>query len=576
MEIAWHLQELADLLEFKGADFFKIKAYRKAADRLAYMEESAEILYQEKKLGLQPGIGKGILAKIEELFIDGKIAQLEELRKEIPIGLLEIITMPGIGIKRAKLFHQKLGITSLEELQQAAKEHRVSTLPGIGAKTELEIMRNAKRVKQRSNRYLLGLAKDLAAEMLRFLHALPEVEQGSVVGSVRRWQETVGDLDLLVSAQDPKAVLDMVASYPRTRDIMQREEDRIRMTTWWGIPVDVLVVSPEQYGYALFWYTGNEGHRQELGSLGLSQGMVITASGMKTSEGQVLDQGMTEEKVYDNLGIRYIPPELREGKGEVTLIQEQGLPQLVTLGDIKGDLHIHTDWSDGTLSILDMMAKAKEKGYQYMAITDHSQSLAIARGLNPQRVLEQYRLIDEINAEQEDFKILKGIEVDILAKGGLDLPDTVLAQADVVIASVHSGFKQDAATMTARILQALENPHVDIIGHPTGRMLGHREPYALDLERIMEVAAQNKKILEINSSPERLDLGAEHIRMAQEYGIRMVINTDAHDVKRMDYMEYGVATARRGWLKREQVLNTLALPDLLALLQNMEVMNGNA
>ncbi|GBF32725.1 DNA polymerase X family [Desulfocucumis palustris] len=566
MEIAWSFYELADLLEFKGDDFFKLRAYRNAAKTIAGLPEPVERLYREKKLAKVPGIGKNILAKIGELVATGKMEKLERLRREIPGGVLEIMALPGVGAKRASIFYQQLGAASLDQLLQAAREHRIRALAGMGAKTELEIVRNIDILRNRAGSFLLGLARQLADELTGFIKMLPEALKVEVAGSVRRWRETVGDLDILVASREPEQVLDAVALYPRTREILERKRNIIKVATWWGIPVEVAVVSPEQFWFALLWNTGSKKHLEQLINLSLSKGFKLEPGGLSGNGHQALIPH-SEGDIYSRLGLQYIPPELREGRGEVEQADAHALPELLENGDIKGDLHLHSNWSDGGNSIGEIAARAREKGYSYIAVTDHSQSLKIARGLTPERLEEQYALIDGLNGEYTDFTVLKGIEVDILAGGGLDLPDQVLETADVVVASVHSGFRQDPETITSRILQAVESEHVDIIGHLTGRMLGQREGYAVDVERVLEAAARHGKIMEINSSPDRLDLNDENVRLAREYGVKIAINTDAHDLKRLDEMEYGVATARRGGLESRDVVNTLELPELLKILR---------
>ena len=567
MEITWSLYELADLLEMQGEDFFKLRAYRNAARTVAGLPEPVEVLYREKRLAAVPGIGKNTQAKIAELLTTGKLEKLEKLRREIPRGLLEIMALPGVGAKRARFLYEQLGAGSLDELQQAARDHRVRTLPGLGAKTELELIRNIDILRNRSGIFLLGLARQLASELLEFIIILPGVGRAEVTGSVRRWRETVRDLNILVSAGDPGQVLEAMAAHPRAKEIIQRRQNIVKVMTWWGIPVDIAAVSPERFIFTRFWHTGSRKHLEELQELAQAKGMELGSEGLFEAAGRVEINIKSEEDIYTLLGLQYVPPEMREGRGEVALALRHELPELLDTGMIKGDLHVHSNWSDGGSTIEELAFRAREKGYSYLAITDHSQSLKIARGLTPERLREQYDLIDRINEKNKDFTILKGIEVDILAQGGLDLQDEVLETADVVVASVHTGFKQDAETITSRILQAVENRHVDIIGHLTGRMIGQREGYAVDVQRVLEAAARHGKIMEINSSPDRLDLNDENVRLAREYGVSIAINTDAHDLKRMDEIEYGVATARRGWLGPGDVVNTLDLPDLLEVLR---------
>lgn len=568
VEVAWAFYELADLLEFKGEDFFKVRAYRRAAKSIAGLAEPAEAMYRNNTLARVPGIGKNILSKIGELVTTGKIEKLENLRREIPRGLLEMMALPGVGPKRAQFLYDQLGVASLEDLQQAAKEGKVRSLPGMGAKTELEIIRNIDTLKNRSGRFLLSVARELAAELTGFIKVLPGVERVEVTGSVRRWREMVGDLDLLVAAGDPEPVLDALTAHPRTRETIYRKQNAIKVVTWWGIPVEVAVVRPDEFGYALLWSTGSREYIKDLQEFGLNKGLALAPEGICPVNGQtaVLDV-LTEQDIFSHLGLQYIPPELREGEGEIKAASEFSLPALVETGDIKGDLHLHSNWSDGGASIEEIVARAREKGYSYIAVTDHSQSLKIARGLSPGRLREQYRFIDRLNEENKEITVLKGVEVDILARGGLDFPDELLEAADVVVASVHSGFKQDKETITSRILQAVESEHVDIIGHLTGRVLGQREGYAVDVERVFEAAARHGKIMEINASPDRLDLSDKNVRLAGEYGLKISIDTDAHDLKRMDEMEYGVAVARRAWLEPRDIVNTLELPELMKVLR---------
>ncbi|WP_078060826.1 PHP domain-containing protein [Desulfotomaculum copahuensis] len=649
IEIVWQFRELADLLEFKGEDFFKIRAYRQAARIMAGLEEPVEELYRRDALGKLPGIGKNILAKTKELIDTGKMRKLEELRREIPPGLLEIMALPGIGPKRARFLHARLGVTSLDELAEAARQKRVRALKGLGAKTEQDMLRHIEMLRRRSGRILLGVARELAAELADCLREAPGVARVTVSGEVRRWRETVSSITLLAVAAVPGQALETLLHHPRTKEVLAREDHLLRVFTWWGVPVELTVVPEEEYGYALLHDTGSPAHYRHLQQLAAEKGWLLTRRGLagagdggaletdgdwrggvpvagtdasgggKTAgmpatgtdmpavrethgapdNGEAADGGLAhgmpaagnavpgeytaageaktagnwwgglpvaEAAVYRRLGLPPIPPELREDRGEIEAAAAGRLPRLVELGDIKGDLHVHSDWSDGANTIPQLVQRAREKGYHYMAVTDHSRSLNIAHGLSLERLKEQHELIERLNEELEDFRILTGVEVDILTRGGLDYPDEVLEQIDVVVASVHSGFRQDKETLTNRVLDAVKNEHVDIIGHLTGRLLGQREPYALDVERVLEEAGRNGKILEINSSPDRLDLNPEHARLARDCGARLSIDTDAHDLNRLDEMIYGVSVARRAWLEKDDLVNTLELPDLLKVL----------
>lgn len=560
VEVAWIFHELADLLEFKGEDFFKIRAYRNAARVLAGLDTPIEEVWKKGELGKIPGIGKNIAAKINEILTTGRLKKHEELLGEIPPGLLEIMTLPGIGPKRAGMLHQKLGVSTLEELAKAAREGRVRGLPGMGGKTENDIIRNIEMREDRGGRVLLATARELAGEITGFLKLLPGVARVEVGGSLRRWQETVGDIDLVVAATDPGPVIDAAAGHPRIKEVIEKAGSRARLQTNWGIAVDLEVVPEQSFGAALFRSTGSRAHHRRLQEL---------LSGKKGIHFDPDGPGVFREEadLYASLGLPYIPPELREDRGEVEAALADSLPRLLEPGDIKGDLHIHTNWSDGLASIEQVVARAREKGYQYIAVTDHSQSLKIAKGLSLDRLKEQHKKIRSLNETLEDFHIFTGIEVDILPKGGLDCPGEILKEVDLVVASVHSAFKQDRETMTARIISAVENKDVDIIGHLTGRLINHREGYALDVERVLEAAASCGTILEINSSPDRLDLNDINARRAKGKGIKMAVNTDAHDLKRMDEMVYGVSVARRAWLGPEDVVNTMSAEELMQFLR---------
>ncbi|WP_027717714.1 DNA polymerase/3'-5' exonuclease PolX [Desulfovirgula thermocuniculi] len=575
MEISWALRELADILEFLGEDFFKVRAYRRAAKIIAGLERPAEELYRQGTLGKIPGIGRNILAKIGELLTKGEMEKLKALRQEVPAGILEIMALPGIGPRRARFLYEQLGVTSLEELERAAREKKVRALKGMGVKTEMEILRSIELVRRRQGEVLLPLARELARELAECVREAPGVLAVSVAGGVRRWQETVGEILLVAAAKGAEPVLGALAAHKRVREVAWQGNGGIRVQTWWGVPVELRVVKPEEYGVALVKATGSEEHCARLFALARRKGvspedlLFPPAAGDATQPvpefpGAPLPQA--EQEVYRRLGLWPVPPELREGGEELEAAVRPEPPRLIEPGDIKGDLHVHSDWSDGASSILQLVQRAKEKGYRYIAITDHSRSLGVARGLSLERLEEQHRFIRELNEKEKDFRVLTGVEVEILPRGGLDFPEEVLAGADVVVASIHSGFRQDRETITGRLLEAIKNEHVDIIAHPTGRLLGEREAYAVDMERVLEAAAKYGKILEINSSPDRLDLDPHYARLARQYGVKVAINSDAHDLRRLDEVVYGVAVARRAWLSPEDVVNTMDLPDLLKIL----------
>ncbi|MCG9968148.1 DNA polymerase/3'-5' exonuclease PolX [Pelotomaculum terephthalicicum JT] len=564
-EIARIFYELAELHEFKGDDFFKIRAYRNAAKVLAGLSEPVEKIKKNRGLQKIPGIGKNIAKKIEEILLTGRLQKHEELLREVPPGVMEIMSLPGIGPKRAYLLQERLNITSPEELAEAARAKRVRGLPGMGVKLEMDIIRNVEMIKRRSGKVLLATARELAAELTEYLKIIPGVIKVEVGGSIRRWRETVGDIDLVVAAEEANEVFEAMASHPRIKEVSEKAANRAGFYSWWGIYVELEVVPEEMFFPALHKSTGSKAHLSRLQEKFGVKGVDFTRLVMERTG---IMHG--EEDIYAALGMPYIPPEIREDRGEIECALKDSLPQLVKQGDIVGDLHIHTSWSDGVASIEQVVQRAKEKGYKYLAITDHSQSLKIAKGLSLEKLKEQHREIALLNEKfdenNEEFRILTGIEADILPGGELDCPDEILEKTDLVVASVHRAFKQDREKMTGRIISAIKNKNVDIIGHATGRLLGRRDGYALDMERVLDAAAACGTILEINSSPDRLDLNDVNARSAKAKGIKIAVNTDAHDLKRMDEMPYGIAVARRAWLGAGDIVNTMPLDKLLAYL----------
>lgn len=551
--------------EFKGDDFFKIRAYRNAAKVLAGLSEPVEEIKKNRGLQKIPGIGKNIAKKIEEILLTGRLQKHEELLREVPPGVMEIMSLPGIGPKRAYLLQERLNITSPEELAEAARAKRVRGLPGMGVKLEMDIIRNVEMIKRRSGKVLLATARELAAELTEYLKIIPGVIKVEVGGSIRRWRETVGDIDLVVAAEEANEVFEAMASHPRIKEVSEKAANRAGFYSWWGIYVELEVVPEEMFFPALHKSTGSKAHLSRLQEKFGVKGVDFTRLVMERTG---IMHG--EEDIYAALGMPYIPPEIREDRGEIECALKDSLPQLVKQGDIVGDLHIHTSWSDGVASIEQVVQRAKEKGYKYLAITDHSQSLKIAKGLSLEKLKEQHREIALLNEKfdenNEEFRILTGIEADILPGGELDCPDEILEKTDLVVASVHRAFKQDREKMTGRIISAIKNKNVDIIGHATGRLLGRRDGYALDMERVLDAAAACGTILEINSSPDRLDLNDVNARSAKAKGIKIAVNTDAHDLKRMDEMPYGIAVARRAWLGAGDIVNTMPLDKLLAYL----------
>jgi len=565
-EVAWAFSEMADLLEIQGAEAYKVRAYRKAAQSLASLSQDLEQMAVEDRLEEIPGVGKALAAKIKEILATGTLRHLEEIREKIPPDLARLLEIPGVGPRTAALVYRQLNIRTLAELEEAARAQQLRHLPGVGAKREQQILHGIEILRNRGGRSLLGTALPWARELTRLLRAHPEVQEAEVSGSVRRRKETVGDLDLVVSSTEPARVVDFFLRLPPVKQELERGPSGASALAAAGLRVDLQVVPPGEFVARLHRGTGSREHLARLEEWAAGRGLHLTAEGLVDAEGRpraVPD----EEALYRELGLSFIPPELRENTGEIEAASRGELPALVTRGDIRGDLHTHTTWSDGISRLEEMASAARALGYEYLAITDHSRSLAVARGLDEERLAAQKARIEELNRELEGIRLLSGVEVDILPDGRLDLRDEVLAELDLVVASIHSGFRQDPEVLTSRLEGVIKNEHVDIVAHPTGRLLGRREPYGVDLERLWDLARQMDTALEINASPDRLDLNDRQARRARERGVSVAINTDAHSSAGLEDMEYGVTVARRGWLEPGNVLNCLPLKDLLRRLR---------
>jgi len=562
VEIAWVFYEIADLLEIKEDNPFKPRAYRKAARTIAKWGQPLATM-SEARIRAIPGVGEALAAKILELLKTGKCEYHQKLRADVPLGLLEVLAIPGLGAKTARTLYQHLGITTIDELEAAAKARKIRTLPGLGNKTELAILRGIDMLRAGAGEAPIGVATAVGQDLAEFLAALPEVEHVSIAGSTRRMKEMIGDIDLVAAAAQPEAVTGIFVKHPTVKEVLAHGETKVSAVTWLGIQVDLRVVHPGEFWSALHHFTGSKEHNVRLRGMAKDLGLKINEYGIFPDGQEESLPVNSEEDVYKILGLPYIPPEIREDLGEIEAAMQGVLPGLVTLKDIRGDLHLHSKCSDGVGSIEEIIEAARSRGYEYIAITDHSQSLAIAGGLKEERLREQHDYIVKLNKGLEGFRVLRGIEVDILADGRLDYRDEILADMDIVIASVHSGFRQSREEMTARIVSAIQNPHVDILAHPTGRLLGRRDAYQVDLEKIFEAAAKYETVLEINASPDRLDLNAENARKAsKDYDLKIAINTDAHHVSKLDDMYFGVGTARRGWLEKKDVINTYTVEEL--------------
>ncbi|NMA63374.1 MAG: DNA polymerase/3'-5' exonuclease PolX [Syntrophomonadaceae bacterium] len=546
------LDEIADMLEILGENQFKSRAYRKVARELFRLETDLRQLWREGRLQDIPGVGAAIQGKLEEMLQTGDLQYYQELSKKVPSGVVEMLRVPGLGPRTIGHIYRETGIDTLEKLYKAAQARELRQLRGLGAKTEYNIKKGVEMLESIADKVSLGLALPLAEELREHLSAGPGVEKAAVTGSVRRGKPVVGDIDILVAAHEEQLVRQSVKRYRWLQRVTEEKAGYVAGRLQPGIDFEVIIVEPDDFHLALLLSTGSGAHREKL--LPRMEGVDFTAIG-------------SEAGIYEHLSLQYIPPELREDRGELELAREGKLPQLVEFKDLQGDLHLHTDWSDGANSIAEMADAARKMGYTYMAITEHSKSLTVSRGLDEERLLTQIQEIKALNETLTGFKVLSGIEVDILADGSLDLSDEVLQQADVVIASIHSYFRLSRSEQTRRIIKAIRHPQVDIIGHLTGRLLLRRPGYEVDVEAVLAEAARCGKALEINAHPDRLDVSEEVARRARELGIKMVINSDAHHCADLSLVKYGVLTARRGWLQKEDVLNTMELDELQAYLK---------
>jgi len=564
-QIAAMLKEIADILDIKGENPFKVRAYRRAHDAIRGLSEDLSTIHAEGRLLDIDGIGKGIGEHIDDLFSTGHMSYYEEARSSIPIGLLDILNVPGLGPKKVRMLWDKLGISTLDQLDSAARLHQIRELAGMGAKSEENILNGIEVVRQGLERKTLGEATQLAEQIVRSLEQVSGVERLVPAGSVRRARETIGDIDILAVAADPEKVMTSFTSLDIVEEILAHGPTKSSIRTRQGIQVDLRVVPEDSFGAALQYFTGSKQHNVHLRSLAQKCSLKINEYGVFDEKDSSI-AGTSEQQVYAALGMDFIPPEMREDTGEIEAALEHNVPQLVEQTDIRGEIHAHSTYSDGHNTIEEVARAAQGRGYKYIVITDHSKSLTVANGLDEKRLLEQAEEVAAVNKKMKDFRVLRGIEVDILADGSLDLNDDALAELDLVIASIHSGFQQSKERITDRICSAIENPHVDVIGHPTGRLINRRPSYEVDVDQMLRAAVDTGTALELNAHYMRLDLRDTHLRRARQLGAMIAIGTDAHVIHDMDMIRYGVATARRGWMGPEHILNTKPLEDLLAWL----------
>ena len=562
-DIARVFEDIADLLELDDENPFRIRAYRNASRIIGdlQLDLAASIRRGEEPPKL-PGIGEDLSEKIHEIVTTGHCALLDRLRKKTPAAITELLRIPNLGPKRVKALYRGLEVRTLEELYRAARDGRIRGLPGFGEKSELNILQSVEARLSKARRFKLAVAAQYADAVAEYLRQSSGIGQVVVAGSLRRMRETVGDIDILATADASSDVMSRFVGYEEVQEVLSRGDTRSSVRLASGIQVDLRVVPRESYGAALHYFTGSKAHNIAIRRLAQARGLKLNEYGV--FRGQKRVSGETEESVFASVGLPYVPPELREDRGEIEAARAGRLPRLVELGDLKGDLHCHSRWTDGHHSIREMALAAKARGLEYLAITDHSRRIAAVHGLDPSRLREQ---IDEIGrTEVAGITLLKGIEVDILEDGTLDLPDLLLAELDIVVAAVHSSFNLPRARQTERILRALDHPRVTMLAHPLGRLIDAREPYEVDMLKIIRRAAARGRFLELNAHPERLDLSDTHCRMAKDEGVLVAISSDAHSVQQFDNLRYGIGQARRGWLEKKDVLNALSLRELRRLL----------
>jgi len=562
--IAGILYETADLLEIDGQDSFRIRSYRTAAQAIeALPHQIADIITEPKKLLEVPGIGKSMLGHLQQILGEGRLALHAELLEKYRPSMLELLKIQGLGPKTIALIWSAYQTCDLEGVEKLAREGKIRILPRMGEKHEQKLLKAIEDYRRIGGRFLLDAAGAVADKLVEHLSQVPGVEKVTPAGSLRRGRETIGDLDVLVTGAAcvddacREKLVEHLIRFPGLMQIIAQGENKVSFRQRSGMQVDVRLLPPDSFGAALQYFTGSKAHNVALRQRALKMGFTLSEYSLARLDNQKPVAGKTEEEIYAKLKLDYIPPELRENQGEIEAAANQALPALVSQADIQGDVHMHTVETDGRCTIEEMADAARTRGYKYVAITDHSKNLAFANGLDDKRALEHSKRIRAAKEKVDGIRIFAGIEVDILADGSLDLSDSVLAEMDIVIASVHSHFNQDRAQMTSRFLKAIENPNVSLIGHPTGRILLRRDAYQLDMDAILKAAAQHKVAMELNSYPDRLDLNDFHLRLAKRYGVKIVINTDSHHTSHMEKIRYGVLQARRAWLTKDDVLNTL-------------------
>ncbi len=562
-EIAEVFEDIADFLELKGENVFKIRAYQKAARSIEQSSVELEQLVTENRLKEMPGVGEAISKKIVELVTTGKLEYFEKLKAELPAGISTLLEIPGIGPRTAMLLSSELGVKNIEELETAILEGKVSQLPRMGKKTAENILHHVQTMRRKDKRIPLGEAIGVMDEIFARLREVPGIKNLTPAGSLRRFKETVGDIDLIGTADNAEAVIDSFVSLPVVKEVLAKGLTKASVIVTTGLQVDLRIVAHEAFGSLLQHFTGSKQHNINLRERARRQGLSLSEYGITDIETGNMETFLSEEAFYRRLGLQYIPPEIREGTDEIERAAMGKIPHLIEVDDIKGELHVHSDWSDGHDTIESMAMAAIAHGYEYICISDHSAGRGIAHGLNIERLEQQILEIGDLNRRIDGIHILTGMEVDIRADGNLDLPDEILKKLDIVTASVHSGMNQTKEKITTRTIRAMENPNVDILAHPTGRLMPKREPVDIDMEAVFATALRTGTILEINAMPDRLDLKDTNIYRARQLGVTLVINTDSHSTGHLSLMRFGIGVARRGWCESRDILNTRSLDDIM-------------
>ena len=569
-QIARIFNEMADLLEIKGENPFRIRAYRRAAQNVEGLPKDVAQMTEDEILDI-PGIGKDLAGKIRHYADSGRMEAYEELKSLVPGGLAALLSVPGLGPKTAKLLYDRLKIKGIDDLERLARAHRLSGLPGIKDKTEENILKGIEMMRRGKERLPIGRVLPIANEIIAWLREKAPVQELVLAGSLRRWKDTIKDIDILATSGTPGKVMGLFVHLPMVKEILMRGPTKSSVLTTEGIQVDLRVVDKDSFGAALAYFTGSKAHNIRIREMAVKAGLKINEYGIFREKDSARLGGKDEKDVYRLLGLPSIPPELREDTGEIEAAMEGRLPKLLELSDIRGDLHVHTKRSDGSHTLEELVDAARSRGYQYLAVTDHTKGLGIARGLNEDKIMEQMKEIKKVNSRMRGFRVFMGAEVDIRSDSTLDLPDEILRQLDIVVASIHSGFKQSREQLTKRLVAAIQNPYVSVIAHPTGRLIGERDAYEVDMERVFAALKESGKAVEMNAYPLRLDINDTLAKKAKEMNIPVAISTDTHVLSQFDYMVYGVSIGRRGWLEKKDVLNTLHTGNLLKWLQRSKL-----